>query len=533
MVSRLVNIPPPVGRQFLLPSSLFCGFGHSCVDRKTAQLLQSCATLKLAGLTAACTGGGFRAANRNGILTWDAVTKVGQLWSRRARVAAGGERPLTQEKLALIRSIELKKPIMMFSYNVVFAVALALAIPAMLHAQPQPQNTTAQDSTRIDPLRNQTVDRTGADLAVDPFEGSWQLYGTRARMAIRGYVKLDYIQDFNGAYDRFQLPVMGVPVPGDSQPDQAGYMNMFARESRIGFDFRSFTEDDTPLQVFMEIDFWNTADTPFFATPRLRHFYGVFGRLLAGRTWGTLTDVYSLSTTIDFAAGDAIAGSRRPQVRFEQPLNDEFRAAVALEMLEFADIDNVDDQTGQASQLLPLLAARVTRITNRGRAMFGASLYQLRWDGLGTGPDATAAAWGVLFSGRLGLGERDFLVWNTSAGNGWGSNIVTGIGAGSAAVLTPGGTLDLLFSWNAQLGGAHYFSDVVAVNVSFAWASGGDSQLKPGDRLKEGGTAHANVIWSPFNSVNIGVEYIYGLRRNYNGSDGSANRVQSMIKFIF
>ncbi len=165
--------------------------------------------------------------------------------------------------------------------------------------------------------------------------------------------------------------------------------------------------------------------------------------------------------------------------------------------------------------------------------MLGASLYQLRWDGLGTGPDATAVAWGALFSGRLGLGERDFLVWNTSAGNGWGSNIVTDIGAGSAAVLTPDGSLNDLFSWNAQVGVAHYLSEVVALNVSVAWASVENSPLKPAGRLKEGGTAHVNVIWSPFKSVNTGVEYMYGLRRNYDGLDGTANRVQAMIKFIF
>ena len=403
----------------------------------------------------------------------------------------------------------------------------------MLHAQAQPQDTTALDSTRIDPLKNQAVDMTGDDLAVEPFSRSWPLYGTPARMAIRGYVKLDYIQDFDGAYDRFQFPVAAVPVPGDGRLDQAGYMNMFARESRISVDIRSFTENDVPLQVFMEVDFWTLADTPFFTAPRLRHVYGVFGRLLAGRTWGTLTDVYSLAPTIDFAGGDAVSGSRRPQVRFEQPLNDEFRAAVALEMLEFPDIDNVDDQAGEASMQLPLLAARITRSTKRGRAMLGAALYQLRWDGLGTGPDATVVAWGVVFSGRLGLGERDFLVWNTSAGNGWGSNVATNIGVGSAAVLTPDGSLNDLFAWNAQLGVAHYLSDVVALNASVAWASVEDSPLKPAGRLKEGGTAHVNVIWSPFKSVNTGVEYMHGLRRNYYGLDGTASRVQAMVKFIF
>jgi hypothetical protein len=414
-----------------------------------------------------------------------------------------------------------------------FVLLSVEAMTPMAHAQQPPEGTAVADTARIDPLRNQAVDRTGDDLAADAFERSWPLHGGRARMAIRGYVKLDYVQDFDGAYDRFQFPVAGVRVAGDGRVDQAGYMNMFARESRISFDVRSFTEDGTPLQIFMEVDFWNLADTPFFATPRLRHVYGVFGRLLAGRTWGTLTDVYSLATTIDFAAGDAIAGSRRPQVRFEQPLGGEYKTAVALEMLEFQEIDNVNDLSGQPSMLLPVLAARVTRDVHKGRMMLGGSVSQLRWDGLETGPDATAVAWGVLFSGRVGIGPRDFIVWNTSAGNGWGSNIVTEIGAGTAAVLTPAGTLDPMFSWNVQFGGAHYLSEVVALNASVAWASAEDSSFKSGESLQEGGTAHVNVIWSPFKSVNTGLEYMHALRRNYDGSDGTANRVQAMVKFIF
>jgi hypothetical protein len=395
------------------------------------------------------------------------------------------------------------------------------------------QGKTVQDTTRIDPMRNNKVDLTGDELAADPFENSWSLFGTGARMAIRGYMKLDYIHDFDGAYDRFQFPIAQAPVPGDGRPEQSGYMNMFARESRISFDVRSVTETGTPLQVFLEMDFWNTADTPFFATPRLRHVYGVYGPLLAGRTWGTLTDVYSLATTLDFAAGDAISGSRRPQVRWEQSLVGGFKGAVALEMLEFVDIDNVAGLPGQASQRLPLLAARTTRATDRGRLMLGGSVFELRWDGQGEMPNASAVGWGILLSGRLGLGERDFLVWNASGGDGWGSNIATDIGTRSSAVLMPDGTLDPLSSWNVQLGGGHYLSDVVALNLSLAWASVEDSPHRPDNSLREGGTAHVNIVWSPVKSVNTGVEYMVGLRRNYDGADGTAHRVQAMIKYIF
>ena len=59
---------------------------------------------------------------------------------------------------------------------------------------------------------------------------------------IGGYVKLDYIQDFDGLYDRFQFLIQQVPVAGDGRPDQSGYMNLFARETRFNFDIRSISE---------------------------------------------------------------------------------------------------------------------------------------------------------------------------------------------------------------------------------------------------------------------------------------------------
>ena len=117
--------------------------------------------------------------------------------------------------------------------------------------------------------------------------------------------------------------------------------------------------------------------------------------------------------------------------------------------------------------------------------------------------------------------------------NGWASNIATAIGTGSSAVLMPDGTLDPLFAWNVQVGGVHYLSNVVALNLSLAWASVEDSPDRPGTSLKEGGTAHVNIVWSPVKSVNTGLEYMHGARRNYDGSNGTANRVQAMIKFIF
>jgi hypothetical protein len=116
-------------------------------------------------------------------------------------------------------------------------------------------------------------------------------------------------------------------------------MNMHARESRFGVDIRSVTESGMPVQVFFEMDFYNLDRGPFNQAARLRHFYGVVGRLLVGRTWGTQSDLFAVPITIDFAAGDALTGTRRAQIRFEDRIGEKMSYAVAIEMLEFPGID--------------------------------------------------------------------------------------------------------------------------------------------------------------------------------------------------
>ena len=165
-------------------------------------------------------------------------------------------------------------------------------------------------------------------------------------------------------YDRYQVTAQNVPVPGDGRPEQSGYMNMFARESRFNIDFRGKTDLGDPFQIFFEFDFWNLDRAPFNQAVRLRHAYGVYDRLLIGRTWGTATDLYAVPVTIDFESGDALAGTRRAQIRWEDVLGKKMKYAVGVEMLEYPGINPLG-QAGQASQLFPLLAGRITRKTNR------------------------------------------------------------------------------------------------------------------------------------------------------------------------
>lgn len=410
---------------------------------------------------------------------------------------------------------------------------ISLQLSAQIWHAGDTLNTESTSEERIDDFRDNMIDWTGQDLIDANFPKSWPLFGSKARMAIGGYAKLDYIQDFDGGYDRFQYEIQNVPVEGDGRPSQSGYMNMHARESRINVDVRSITETGMPIRVFFELDFYNLDRGPFNQTARLRHFYGVLGRLLIGRTWGTQSDLYGIPSTIDFAAGDALTGTRRAQVRFEDKINDKINYAFALEMMEFPGIDG-NNYDGQASMQLPALVGRITRSTSSGGRLFlGASAFQLRWDGLAIGPDATAIGWGVSFSGREYFGKKHYFRWMASYGHGWASNIVATLGTTASAILTPEDKLETMPAWNLGGGLAFNLSPVLVTNINTNWFGLEPSEYRSEDKLKFGGSAHVNLIWSPIKKVNAGIEYMTLYRENGDGESGIGRRVQLMIKYLF
>lgn len=422
--------------------------------------------------------------------------------------------------------------------TLLFTLIALLLTPIALKAQDwhagDTLKTTVPEADRISDFRENMIDWTGQDLIDANFPKSWPLFGSKARMAIGGYVKLDYIQDFSGGYDRYQYEIQNVPVSGDGRVPQSGYMNLHARESRFNFDIRSITESGMPLRIFIELDFYNITDPEFNQTPRLRHIYGVIGRLLIGRTWGTHSDLFAVPSTIDFAAGDALTGTRRAQIRFEDKISEKINYAFALEMLEYPGIDG-NNFPGKASLSLPLAVGRLTKLTSKkGRLFFGLSAFQLRYDRQSTGPNTSTLGWGASFSGREYFSsKRHYFRWMASYGNGWGSNIVATLGSTASAVLNPQGEIEAMPAWNLGTGVALNISPVLVSNFNTNWFGLNPSEYRSEEKIKLGGSGHLNLIWSPLKALNTGGEFMMLYRENGDGSSGVGTRLQFMAKYIF
>jgi hypothetical protein len=386
---------------------------------------------------------------------------------------------------------------------------------------------------RIDKEPDQSKDAhevlTAGDLAADDFMGSWPLFGTDYRMKIGGYFKLDALYDLDGAGDKYQFLISQIPVDGSPEAGRGGYFNMFVRETRVNLDVRTSGGDGPPGQFFLEADFFDESS----AAPRLRHAYIVFGNLLVGQTWTTIADLSSLPFTIDFGAGDALFGTRTPQIRWQQDVSPNWSWAVGLEQLQTTGIYNPENLGGTASPQLPVLAGRLTHQRNDGVRSLAALVQQLRWDGEGVGPDATATGWALIFAGRQNLRHKSFFTWNVAYGDGTADTIMALTGSDANANLTPDGRLVTRQGYSVALGLGHSWTDTLSSNLAYAWTDLEDIGARAPDAIQSGGVGHLNLIWKPREKLSTGIELMWGTRENADGDDGDATRVQTMIKYLF
>lgn len=388
------------------------------------------------------------------------------------------------------------------------------------------------------PLNENTQYLTGQDLLDAGFPNSIPIFGTETRFAIGGYAKLDFIQDFDYVGDRFEFELASIPVEGTPEAALDGRTTLHAKETRINFDFRRTARkksgEEYPLQVFVELDFFDDRET-FALQPRLRHAYGVIGRLLAGQTWSTSGDLEALAGTIDFSGGDALYGARVAQVRWQDRASKHVTWAVGLEDPK-SSIGNPFGLGGADRPELPNLGARVRWTANDGsHFQLGGDLSQVNWQGGDTGPSDSEIRFGINLAGRLLVGGKgnNALVAGAQFGQGSANRVVVlSFDGGNDAVITENG-LDVMSNKMAYIGYSHYWTDSLNSSISTNWAELDNSEYQPGSAIHRARSFHLNLIWFPYKLVSTGGEIMWGERVNKDGAKGEAWRFQYMFKYKF
>jgi hypothetical protein len=398
--------------------------------------------------------------------------------------------------------------------------------PAATTAPEAAQSTAEQDAETGKSVAAAQSDNPSRDSLKD-FPGAWHLPGTNAALAIGGFVKTDVVYNFDPLQIADRFIVGSIPVGVSESTGDEAQSSITADQSRLNFDLREQSEFGT-MRAFIEGDFAGSGETF-----RLRHAFGQWRRMLAGKTWSTFVDPEASPEEIDFEGLNARINVRQAQIRVMPKFGQKYEMQLSIEDPN----PQIQNGTGITRNPDAVVAGRFSlyerlhmKLALIGREIRGESE---------TGNVEKQYAWGTSLSGRFStpsLGPRDNIQFQFNTGDGIGRyvNDLSSIG-NYDGIFDPGtgelqlfdvtaGYVALQHWWGGQQLRSNFIAGYVDVNSpGFLGGDAYDNTLR----------FSSNLIWSPIPRIDIGGEYLWGQRENIDGDSGQATQLQFAVRYRF
>lgn len=407
-------------------------------------------------------------------------------------------------------------------------------------AQVQNQTATLQKvEAQQQALEQKQVAAAPAEPKPETKEGYIAVPGTNTQIKIGGYVKLDMVDDVSSKIGKdTATDFTAIPLSGSQESHRSGQLNVTAKETRLGLTALTNSNAIGDIKTVVEGDFYSSGSTANGSNSviRLRHAYVSAAGFTAGQTWSTFMDLDTAGPeTLDFNGPVGYAFVRQPQLRYTRALPTG-SLDVAIESPK-GDMSSTTNDLDKA----PDLIARYTVDPSWGHfAIAGMGRYLSSDSGL-SGQHASKMVYGVMAGLGIKTFGKDMLAFQTVDGDGVGRYMNQGQGV--SAILINNSNLKPINIWGGTVSYTHFWTDTLRSNVAYGYdhftTPAGDS-LEP---IKSLSSIHANLIWSPWDSTDVGIEYIYGhietsapvtdSGTGYSATSGSASRVQGSVKYTF
>lgn len=341
-------------------------------------------------------------------------------------------------------------------------------------------------------------------------KGFWEIPNTSTLLKLGGYVKLDAIHDFNNISQPNFFDVSKIATDGSKR----NATNFNAHESRIFFDFRV---PNKGIKVFFEGDFYGVS-----GAFRLRHSYVTYKGWLAGQSWSNFMDENVLPATLDFEKPIAYAFARHPLIRYKFTLSNSSYFAVALEQPKAEGQQPIE--AGNYQSPLPDLTARY-RITNKwGHIQLSGFLASVRYQ-YDTGNKDDLTQYGGNLSTKLRIGSNTNFTGQIIYGKG-----ITRFKGGNSVGLDRSGNIESINEFAFTAGLQQKWSSKVSSFIVYNHGNLDNTAGQPDSDLTATSYYAINTIYNLTPTTFIGLEYLWGERKNINGTKGNANRLQFSFK---
>jgi DcaP outer membrane protein len=364
------------------------------------------------------------------------------------------------------------------------------------------------------------------NVPLDPkYKGYFHLPGTQTLLKIGGYFKTDFIYDLKPAGNTDSFIPSSIPVPNVVEVNNA---TVSVRPTRLNLDFRIPSSKIGDVRFFVEADLFGTNAT----TPRLRHAYAQAKNFLIGQTFSNFMDPDAFPDTLDFQGPNGMVSVRNPQLRYGFALSPSTTFYISVEKPSSDIIFKTPEFNAQPNAPSPDGAIRLRQEFERGHFQI-AGLFRSIAAFLPDGRSNSVFGWG--FNASLGLktADKDNMIFAMAAGHGISRYIQDTSGLGIDAEPSSPTGLDATPAVGVEASYQHFWIKSLRSSAVYSYAAVNNTSFASGGTYNHGTYTGTNLIWNPYGSVNIGVEFLYGWVVEQSGQKANAPRIQFSAKYSF
>lgn len=351
-------------------------------------------------------------------------------------------------------------------------------------------------------------------------------------LGVGGQIKIKGYFDWNGSIPSLNFAPYNIPIPKDlanmhdlaATPQGTGlFFTLLGNHSRFG-----------KYMAYFQADFSGYNHRDF----RIKKAYITIGDWTAGYTTTTFEDTKAEPSTVDGAGPNGINSKKSVLLRYMHTWKKHWSLAASLEFpSQSIEVDN--KFTSASNPYIPDLAAFGQYQWDDGHSHVRLSglLRTLSYRDLVHQKNSNITGWALQLSSVLNPISSLDIYAIASFGKGHAS-YTTDLGNGNFDLIPKGDTGNLYapLSSGFVLGLQYFFTPKLYSNLAYSqqiYYPKKEYLQGEGSTYRYGLYAVGNIFWSLTPRFEVGAEYLYGLRRNQDGTHGSADRfmLQMMLSF--
>jgi len=343
-------------------------------------------------------------------------------------------------------------------------------------------------------------------------------------LEIGGFVQFDALHDFHQTTNRNAFQPSTISIPNDYKANTAYSI----RQTRFNF-IGSVPIGKHTLKTTLEFDLFNPDGS---SVPRLRHAWGEYGRFGAGQYWSNFMDIDVFPNTLDYWGPNAMIFTRQVQVRYTQPIGQQTKLALSLENPS-GNITLPTDSGYRSLPQIPDVVASLRYNWGSSHVKVAGVFHPLDYE-MPDGKRRNTPGWGVNLSGAFQLENKDNFVYQAAYGEGI-ANYFDDIGGDGYDGIwrSPEQQLSTVPAFGVMGFYDHWWTDKFSSTIGWGYLTLKTLSNQPGTDFNMSQYGVGNLIWYPNSFMKVGLEYLYGYRKNISGADADNHRIQFSTMFKF